>query len=79
VTVHKSQGSEYPAVVIALGQEHYVMLNRPLLYTSVTRGKKVVVIVGHRAALARAVAEAKAVRRYARLNEKIKKAIAGRG
>ncbi len=72
VTVHKSQGSEYPAVVIALGQEHYVMLNRPLLYTAVTRGKRVVVIVGHRAALARAVAEARAVRRFARLDEKIK-------
>jgi exodeoxyribonuclease V alpha subunit len=78
VTVHKSQGSEYPAVVIALGQEHYVMLNRPLLYTAVTRGKKVVVIVGHRAALARAVAEARAVQRYARLDEKIREA-AGKG
>ncbi|CAO0821235.1 exodeoxyribonuclease V alpha subunit [Desulfarculales bacterium] len=72
VTVHKSQGSEYPAVVVVLGQEHYIMLNRPLLYTAVTRGKIVVVLVGHPAALARAVEHDQPVRRYARLGERLR-------
>ncbi len=72
VTVHKSQGSEYPAVVVVLGQEHYIMLNRPLLYTAVTRGKKVVVLVGHPAALARAVEQDQPVRRYARLDARLR-------
>jgi exodeoxyribonuclease V alpha subunit len=75
VTIHKSQGSEYPAVVIALGQEHYIMLNRPLLYTAVTRGQKLVVIVGSKKALRRAVGHAAPVRRYAMLDEKMKKII----
>ena len=46
VSIHKSQGSEYPAVVIPLLTQHYVMLQRNLLYTAITRGKKLVVIVG---------------------------------
>jgi exodeoxyribonuclease V alpha subunit len=54
-SVHKSQGSEYPAVVLVLHTQHYVMLQRNLLYTAVTRGKKLVVIVGSRRALRRAV------------------------
>ncbi|MBI5523654.1 MAG: ATP-dependent RecD-like DNA helicase [Desulfarculus sp.] len=77
VTVHKSQGSEYPAVVVALGQEHYIMLNRPLLYTAVTRGKMVVVLVGHPAALARAVEQDQPVRRYARLDQRLRALAAG--
>ncbi|MFH1035397.1 MAG: ATP-dependent RecD-like DNA helicase [Pseudomonadota bacterium] len=72
VTVHKSQGSEYPAVVVALGQEHYIMLNRPLLYTAVTRGKQVVVLVGHPGALARAVEQDQPVRRHARLDTRLR-------
>lgn len=75
VTIHKSQGSEYPAVVVALGQEHYIMLNRPLLYTAVTRGQRLVVIVGTRNALRRAVEQDQPIRRYALLDEKIKKLI----
>ncbi len=55
VSVHKSQGSEYPAVVVPLVTQHYVMLQRNLLYTAVTRGKKLVVLVGSRKALAMAV------------------------
>jgi exodeoxyribonuclease V alpha subunit len=54
-TIHKSQGSEYPAVVIPLTTQHYVMLQRNLIYTGVTRGKRLVVLVGHRKALAIAV------------------------
>ncbi|MCB2185170.1 MAG: ATP-dependent RecD-like DNA helicase [Deltaproteobacteria bacterium] len=68
ITVHKAQGSEYPAVVLALGQEHYVMLNRPLLYTAMTRGRNLVVIVGQGTALQRAVDHVEPIRRHARLD-----------
>ena len=54
-TIHKSQGSEYPAVVIPLTTQHYTMLARNLLYTGVTRGKQLVVLVGQQRALAIAV------------------------
>ena len=54
-TVHKSQGSEYPAVVIPIHTQHYVMLQRNLLYTAMTRGKRLVVIVGSKRALRVAV------------------------
>ncbi|MGB6326277.1 MAG: ATP-binding domain-containing protein [Methylocella sp.] len=50
-TIHKSQGSEYPAVVITLAMQHYTMLARNLLYTAFTRGKRLVVIVGQRRAM----------------------------
>ncbi|MFO7901541.1 MAG: SF1B family DNA helicase RecD2 [Planctomycetota bacterium] len=55
LTIHKSQGSEYPSVVIPLHTQHYMMLRRNLLYTAVTRGKKLVVIVGSKRALHLAV------------------------
>src|SRR5438046_6790772 len=51
-TIHKSQGSEYPAVVIPLTMQHYTMLQRNLVYTGVTRGKRLVVLVGQRKAIA---------------------------
>jgi exodeoxyribonuclease V alpha subunit len=54
-TIHKSQGSEYPAVVIPMMTQHYTMLQRNLLYTGVTRGKKLVVLVGQKKAVAIAV------------------------
>jgi exodeoxyribonuclease V alpha subunit len=54
-TIHKSQGSEYPAVVIPVMAQHYPMLQRNLLYTGVTRGKKLVVLVGQKKAVAIAV------------------------
>ena len=66
-TIHKSQGSEYPAVVIPLTMQHYVMLQRNLLYTAVTRGKKMVVVVGDERAVERAVANTSGRRRWARL------------
>ena len=56
-SIHKSQGSEYPAVVIPLHTQHYIMLQRNLLYTGVTRGRKLVALVGSRKALAIADAE----------------------
>ena len=54
-TIHKSQGSEYPAVIIPVLTQHYAMLQRNLLYTGVTRGKKLVVLVGQKKAVAIAV------------------------
>ena len=55
VSIHKSQGSEYPAVVIPVMTQHYVMLQRNLIYTGITRGKKLVVLVGTKKALGMAV------------------------
>ncbi len=68
-TIHKSQGSEYPAVVIPLVTQHYAMLARNLLYTGVTRGKRLVVLVGQRRALAIAVKNANSRRRWSKLGE----------
>ena len=72
VSIHKSQGSEYPAVVIPLLTQHYIMLQRNLLYTAVTRGKKLVVIVGQKKALRIAVENDKMRTRYTRLAERLK-------
>ncbi len=68
-TIHKAQGSEYPAVVIPLTTQHYVMLARNLLYTGVTRGKRLVVLVGQRRALAIAVKNSGTRRRWSKLRE----------
>jgi exodeoxyribonuclease V alpha subunit len=68
-TIHKSQGSEYPAVVIPLSTQHYLMLRRNLIYTGVTRGKRLVVLVGQRKALAIAVRNSRAERRWSKLNQ----------
>jgi exodeoxyribonuclease V alpha subunit len=76
VSVHKSQGSEYPAVVIPLVTQHFMMLQRSLLYTAVTRGKRLVVIVGSRRAVQLAVRNADAKKRYTWLAERVRAAIA---
>jgi exodeoxyribonuclease V alpha subunit len=78
VSVHKSQGSEYAAVVIPVATQHFVMLQRSLLYTAVTRGKKLVVIVGSRKAVAMAVRNASARRRWTWLAERIRGELADR-
>jgi len=70
-TIHKSQGSEYPAVVIPLATAHYPMLRRALVYTGVTRGKRLVVLVGQRRALAIAVRGAQTRRRWSKLRERL--------
>ncbi len=72
ISVHKSQGSEYPAVVMPLLTQHYMMLQRNLLYTAVTRGKKLVVIIGTRKALAIAIKNNKPLMRYTKLKERLK-------
>lgn len=68
-TIHKSQGSEYPAVVIPVMTQHYAMLQRNLLYTGVTRGKKLVVLVGQAKAIAIAVKNESGRRRWSKLDE----------
>jgi len=76
-TIHKAQGSEYPVVVIPLMTQHYAMLARNLLYTGVTRGKRLVVLVGQRKALAMAVRNAGGRRRWSKLREWLAPAPAG--
>ncbi len=68
-TIHKSQGSEYPAVVIPVMTQHYTMLQRNLLYTGVTRGKRLVVLVGQKKAVAIAVKNVSGRRRWSKLRE----------
>jgi exodeoxyribonuclease V alpha subunit len=72
MSVHKSQGSEYPAVVIPLATQHYILLERNLLYTAVTRGRKLVVIVGQLSALAMAVKNERSMRRLTKLAERLR-------
>ena len=76
VSVHKSQGSEYPAVVIPLVTQHFMMLQRSLLYTAVTRGKRLVVLVGSKRAVGLAVRNADARRRYTWLAERVRAQVA---
>ena len=68
-TIHKSQGSEYSAVIIPVLSQHYAMLQRNLLYTGVTRGKRLVVLVGQKKAVAIAVRNASGRRRWSKLAE----------
>src|SRR6201987_1133241 len=68
-TIHKSQGSEYPAVVIPVMTQHYAMLQRNLLYTGVTRGKRLVVLVGQKKAVAIAARNVSGRRRWSKLHE----------
>jgi exodeoxyribonuclease V alpha subunit len=72
ITVHKSQGSEYPALVIPLASQHYLMLQRNILYTAITRGKSLVVVVGDQKALRRALHNTDVSRRNTRLAERLR-------
>ena len=71
MTVHKSQGSEYPVVVLPLVSAHYIMLQRNLLYTAVTRAKKLVILIGSKAALNTAVENDRTRKRYTLLAERL--------
>jgi exodeoxyribonuclease V alpha subunit len=71
-SIHKSQGSEYPAVVIPLSTQHYMMLKRNLVYTGITRGKRLVVLVGQKRALAIAVKGQQVERRWSKLQERLR-------
>ncbi len=70
-TIHKSQGSEYPVVVIPISTQHYMMLRRNLIYTGITRGKALVVLVGQKKALAIAVKGKQVQRRWSKLKERL--------
>jgi len=74
VTVHKSQGSEFPGVVLILTTQHYLLLQRNLLYTALTRGRRLVVLMGSKKALALAIKNDKPVRRYTDLTAKLRQA-----
>jgi exodeoxyribonuclease V alpha subunit len=67
ITIHKSQGSEFPAVVIPLAMQHYLLLQRNLVYTGVTRGRQLVVLVGQKKALAAAVRNQRTEERFSGL------------
>jgi exodeoxyribonuclease V alpha subunit len=71
LSIHKSQGSEFPCVVIPLHTQHYLMLQRNLLYTAITRGKKLVVLVGTKKALGMAVRRADTSRRHTTLRKRL--------
>ncbi len=73
VSIHKSQGSEYPAVVMPIHTQHYVLLQRNLLYTGITRGKELVVLVGTKKAMSIAVRNDRTKHRYTYLGERLKK------
>jgi exodeoxyribonuclease V alpha subunit len=71
-TVHKSQGSEYLAVVMPVMTTHYIMLQRNLIYTGITRGRRLVVLVGTKKALAMAVRNNKTGKRYSNLDGRLR-------
>jgi len=71
ISIHKSQGAEYPAVVVPLLSQHYIMLQRNLLYTAITRAKRLVVLVGSKSAIAIAVRNNKVQHRYTNLGAKL--------
>jgi len=72
ISVHKSQGSQYPAVIVPIHPSHYLMLRRNLLYTAITRAERVCVLVGTRAALQQAVRNQDERRRATRLAERLR-------
>ena len=77
ISVHKSQGSEFPAVVIPVLTSHYILLQRNLLYTAVTRAKRLVVLVGQPRAIGIAVGNDQVAQRYSGLTERLRRATAG--
>lgn len=72
ITIHKSQGSEYPCVVIPLHTQHYVLLQRSLIYTAITRAKKLVILIGTKKALSLAVTRSESRERTTTLAERLK-------
>ena len=68
-TIHKSQGSEYPAIIVPITMQSYLMLKRNLIYTAVTRGKKLVIVIGQKKALSMAIKDTKSSNRYSKLKD----------
>jgi exodeoxyribonuclease V alpha subunit len=71
-TIHKSQGSEYPVVVMPVSTQHFTMLKRKLIYTGVTRGKRLVILVGQKKALAMAIKAKQVDRRWSKLKDRLR-------
>jgi exodeoxyribonuclease V alpha subunit len=71
ITIHKSQGSEFPAVVIPLAMQQYLLLQRNLVYTGMTRGKKLVILIGQKKALGMAVRNNRTENRFSGLFERL--------
>ena len=71
ITIHKSQGSEFPVIVMPLAMQHYLLLQRNLVYTGITRGRRLVVLMGQKKALQTAVKNASAVRRFTALEKRL--------
>jgi exodeoxyribonuclease V alpha subunit len=71
ISVHKSQGSEYPAVIVPMMTQHFIMLQRNLLYTAMTRGRKLVILIGTSKALSLALNNDKPQQRLSRLAERL--------
>jgi exodeoxyribonuclease V alpha subunit len=70
-TIHKSQGSEYPVVIIPVSTQHFMMLKRNLIYTGITRGRQLVILVGQKKALAMAIKGKQVERRWSKLKERL--------
>jgi exodeoxyribonuclease V alpha subunit len=77
VSIHKSQGSEFPAVVVPILSEHHVMLRRNLLYTAITRAQRLCVLIGDPRAIERAVRRGDAARRHTGLAQRLRAALRG--
>jgi exodeoxyribonuclease V alpha subunit len=77
ISIHKSQGSEYPVVIVPLLKAHFMMLQRNLLYTAITRGRRKVFIVGEPAAYSMAVRNSESKQRITHLREKLAAALPG--
>ena len=71
VTIHKSQGSEYPVVILPLYMQHYLMLSRNLFYTGLTRAKKLAIIIGQEKPISIAVKQVKDQLRYTKLKDRL--------
>jgi exodeoxyribonuclease V alpha subunit len=76
VTVHKAQGSEFPGVLLVLSTHHYLLLQRNLLYTALTRGRRLVVLLGSKRALAMAIHNDRPIKRYTHLAPRLREALA---
>ena len=72
VTIHKAQGSEYPVVILPIFMQHYVMLSRNLIYTGLTRARKLAVVVGTTKAISLAVKQVKDSNQYTYLQERLR-------
>ena len=72
ITIHKSQGSEFPVVVIPFATQQFLLLQRNLVYTGVTRAKKLVVLIGQQKALAMAVRNTRTDQRYSGLLSRLR-------